>query len=167
MCSVKERLHVTKGLSHTSRCTVKPTGKWMVAHDVAMAIKARIYDGTSHDRHQHIRTTDELDHFLQERPPAEELVEKNILKGTNVEPALQQENEEIKKAQLEDALNTKLEHRPPASELLDHNILHESRVAPGLQQKEEELKRTQLEHTLNSKLEHRPSPETLIEKHIL
>lgn len=95
---------------------------------------------------------EDLNKFLQERPAPEELVGKNILKGThtcrasklfpshgciiltatllymtidtNVSPALQQHAEELKKAQLEDTLNSKLEHRPPASELIEHNILH-------------------------------------------
>ncbi|CAO3567581.1 unnamed protein product [Mortierella alpina] len=104
---------------------------------------------TTHEIH----TTEDLDKFLQDRPSPEELIEKNILKDTNVEPALQQHNEEVKKARLEDALNSKLEHRPPPSELIDHNILHETQLAPALQKQADELKRSQLEDALNTKID--------------
>ncbi|KAG0270960.1 hypothetical protein BGZ95_001318 [Linnemannia exigua] len=117
---------------------------------------------------QHIlHNTQDFDKFLKERPAAEELVEKNILKEQKIAPVLQQHAEELKKSQLEDALNSKLEHRPPASELIDQNILHESNVAPALQKQTEELKRSQLEDKLAAKIETRPRPSELVEQHIL
>ncbi|KAG0208719.1 hypothetical protein BGX28_000417 [Mortierella sp. GBA30] len=130
-----------------------------------IAIKKRPSTAT-HPINQ-IHTTEDLDRFLQERPSAEELMEKNILKDTNVEPEMQQQVEEIKKVRLEDALNTKLKNRPRPSELIDHNILHEAHMAPSLQRHADELKRSQLEDAMNHKIEHRPPPSELIEHHIL
>ncbi|KAF9897820.1 hypothetical protein BX616_004932 [Lobosporangium transversale] len=72
---------------------------------------------------EHVKAAEGLDKFLKERPAPEELVERNILKDPKVAPALQQQAEELKKAQLENTLNHKLEHRPPVSELVNHHIL--------------------------------------------
>ncbi|KAF9205888.1 hypothetical protein BGZ49_003360 [Haplosporangium sp. Z 27] len=132
---------------------------------------------------EHVKAAEGLDKFLQGRPAPEELVEKNILKGSSkfhakpqieneivdpkLAPSLQSQAEELKKAQLEDTLNNKLEHRPPVSELVEHNIIHEPNVAPSLQKHAEELKRSQLEDTLEHKIGQRPPPSELIEHHIL
>ncbi|KAG0366451.1 hypothetical protein BGZ54_005333 [Gamsiella multidivaricata] len=133
-----------------------------------IAIKKQSSTDTSADTHpEHVKTTQELDKFLQERPAPEELVEKNILKDPKLAPALQHQAEELKKAKLEDALAHKIENRPPPEKLIEQNILHDSTVAPRIQKQAEELKRTQLQSALNSKLEHRPAPEELVEKHIL
>ncbi|KAF9318013.1 hypothetical protein BG003_011880 [Podila horticola] len=113
------------------------------------------------------KSNEDLDKFLKERPDAQELVQKNILKDPKIAPALQHQAEELKRAQLETALAHKIEKRPPVSELIDHNILRDSHVAPALQRQEAELKRSQLEDMLNTKIHDRPKPDELVQKHIL
>ncbi len=67
-----------------------------------------------------------LDHFLQQRPSAKELQEKNILKSTAIAPSLQQATIELEKQQLEDKLANKIAHRPEPEELKQRNILKSS-----------------------------------------
>ncbi|KAF9970535.1 hypothetical protein BGZ73_006747 [Actinomortierella ambigua] len=109
----------------------------------------------------------DLNKFLQNRPPQQELVDRNILKDPKIAPAIQHQAEELKRARLETALAHKIENRPSAQDLIDHHILLDSSVAPSLQSKEMELKRQQLADKLAHKIQDRPSPDELVEKHIL
>jgi len=71
-----------------------------------------------------------MERKLSLRPERNELVEKGILKNTNVAPSLQAAQAELEKAQLENALQAKLQKRPTADELVKEGILTADEV-PG------------------------------------
>jgi len=73
---------------------------------------------------------DLLAKHLGSRPDRSELVEKNILKGTNVAPGLQAAQAELERAQLEDKLEGMLQARPTPEELVKEGILQPDEV-PG------------------------------------
>ncbi|KAJ1665306.1 hypothetical protein IW140_006016 [Coemansia sp. RSA 1813] len=104
---------------------------------------------------------------IERRPTREELEEHNVLRKTNVAPALQAKEMELQRSRLEDKLEHKLECRPTREELEQHNVLKKSNVAPALQAKEMELQRSQLEDKLEHMLERRPTADKLKEQHIL
>ncbi|KAG0000607.1 hypothetical protein BGZ79_005735 [Entomortierella chlamydospora] len=105
---------------------------------------------------EHVKAGEELEKFLQERPAPEELVEKNILKGSFERMGI---------------LGTMGIVHQTDSEFFygkNNNIDNiEPKVAPSLQHQAEELKKAQLEDALNSKLEHRPPVSELIEHNII
>ncbi|KDQ21686.1 hypothetical protein BOTBODRAFT_99576, partial [Botryobasidium botryosum FD-172 SS1] len=68
-------------------------------------------------------TRTKLERSLQERPDRKDLVDKNILKDTNVSPALQGRQAELERARLQDKLDQALQHRPKPEELIQQGIL--------------------------------------------
>lgn len=94
-----------------------------------------------------VENSQRLDNFLTQRPDAQELVDKNILKGCvslffcvtlwytetscilvtlidpKVAPAIQQQRDELSKARIQDTLRHKIDHRPTREELVEHHIL--------------------------------------------
>jgi hypothetical protein len=64
-----------------------------------------------------------LEKLLKNRSDAKELQEKNILKGSNVAPALQAAQIELQKAQLEDKLEGRLDRRPERDDLERRGIV--------------------------------------------
>jgi hypothetical protein len=73
---------------------------------------------------------DKLERQLKERPDRKDLVDKNILKATNVAPALQAAQAELNRARLEDKLDHALQHRPKPEELVKEGILQAEEVPP-------------------------------------
>jgi len=71
-----------------------------------------------------------LEKQLGSRPNKDELVDRNILKGDSVAPALQAAKERLEKAQLQDKLAHALQERPKAEELVQEGILQPDEV-PG------------------------------------
>ncbi|KAF8322061.1 hypothetical protein DL93DRAFT_2071816 [Clavulina sp. PMI_390] len=68
-----------------------------------------------------------LEKSLKQRPDEQELKDRNILKKSNVAPALQGIEEGLKRAQLEeDKLEHMLQQRPKPGELVSEGILTES-----------------------------------------
>ncbi|KAG8910524.1 hypothetical protein FRC01_006287 [Tulasnella sp. 417] len=65
-----------------------------------------------------------LERKLSLRPEREELVERNILKNTNVAPSLQAAQADLERARLENALEHKLQARPKVDELVKEGILN-------------------------------------------
>ncbi|KAB5595178.1 hypothetical protein CTheo_1466 [Ceratobasidium theobromae] len=108
-----------------------------------------------------------LEKSLRERPEKKELVERNILKDSNIAPALQAAQERLQRAQLEDKLGHALQERPEKKELVERNILKDSNVAPALQAVQDRLQRAQLEDKLEHALKDRPTPEKLVKEGIL
>jgi hypothetical protein len=74
---------------------------------------------------------DKLERQLKERPDRKDLVDKNILKATNVAPALQAAQAELNRARLEDKLDHALQHRPKPEELVKEGILQAEEVPPA------------------------------------
>ncbi|KAF9519241.1 hypothetical protein BS47DRAFT_1388363 [Hydnum rufescens UP504] len=72
-----------------------------------------------------------LEKSLLDRPDQKDLIQKNILKDSNVAPALQAAQEELKRAQLEDKLEHALLQRPNPAELVSEGILQESEAPPA------------------------------------
>jgi len=72
-----------------------------------------------------------LERKLTQRPDEQELKERNILKNSNVAPALQGIEEGLKRAQLEDKLEHMLLQRPKPGELVSEGILPESEAPPS------------------------------------
>ncbi|KAG8863458.1 hypothetical protein FRB96_008198 [Tulasnella sp. 330] len=70
-----------------------------------------------------------LQKLLGERPERQELVDKNILKSSNVAPGLQAKQAELARSQLEDLLENKLQARPRPEELVKEGILQSSELA--------------------------------------
>jgi len=64
-----------------------------------------------------------LEQRLQQRPEKAELVDRNILKGGEVAPALQAAKEQLERSQLEDKLGHALQRRPKPEELVKEGIL--------------------------------------------
>jgi len=64
-----------------------------------------------------------LEKALGQRPPREELIERNILPNSNIAPALLAAQKELQRSQLEDSLENKLKNRPNAAELIKEGIL--------------------------------------------
>ncbi|KAJ2402012.1 hypothetical protein GGI23_001010 [Coemansia sp. RSA 2559] len=108
-----------------------------------------------------------MERKIERRPTREELEDHNVLRKTNVAPALQAKEMELERSRLEDKLEHKLEGRPTREELEDHNVLRKTNVAPALQAKEMELERSRLEDKLEHMLERRPTADELVEQHIL
>jgi hypothetical protein len=74
---------------------------------------------------------DKLERQLKERPDRKDLVDKNILKATNVAPALQAAQAELNRARLEDKLDHALQHRPKPEELVKEGILQAEEAPPA------------------------------------
>ncbi|KIJ49484.1 hypothetical protein M422DRAFT_27850 [Sphaerobolus stellatus SS14] len=66
-----------------------------------------------------------LERKLSLRPEKQDLVDKNILKDSNVAPSLQAAQAELQRSQLEDKLDYALQHRPKPEELVKGGILKE------------------------------------------
>jgi len=71
---------------------------------------------------------EKLDKLLTSRPDRKELVEKNILKNSNVAPSLQAKQAELERSQLENKLDQKLQARPSPEELVKEGILKKDEV---------------------------------------
>ncbi|KAJ8663192.1 hypothetical protein O0I10_001369 [Lichtheimia ornata] len=104
-----------------------------------------------------VENTQRLDNFLTQRPDAQELVDKNILKDPKVAPALQQQRDELSKARIQDTLRHKIDHRPTREELVEHHIL-EPAMGEDFQKMQDSLK---------EKITERPDRETLVQQGIL
>jgi len=74
---------------------------------------------------------EKLDKLFASRPDRKELVDKNILKNSNVAPSLQAKQAELERSQLEDMLQNKLQARPSPEELVKEGILLKDE-APGV-----------------------------------
>ncbi|KAJ2833256.1 hypothetical protein GGI24_000917 [Coemansia furcata] len=118
---------------------------------------------------------------LAQRPTRKELEERNILLDTDVEPALQAKEVELRRSRLENSLSLLLEKRQSheeyerqlikahlelnlskratQEELVSHNILKNTKVAPALRAKQLELERSVLENNLECMLANRPTHE--------
>jgi len=66
---------------------------------------------------------EKLEKLMGARPDRKELVDKNILKNSNVAPSLQAKQAELERSQLEDILENKLQARPSPDELVKEGIL--------------------------------------------
>ncbi|KAF8585941.1 hypothetical protein K439DRAFT_1282633, partial [Ramaria rubella] len=64
-----------------------------------------------------------LERKLSLRPEKKDLVERNILKDSNVAPALQAARADLQRSQLEDKLDQALQQRPNPEELVKGGIL--------------------------------------------
>ncbi|EIM20649.1 hypothetical protein WALSEDRAFT_69577 [Wallemia mellicola CBS 633.66] len=64
-----------------------------------------------------------LEGFINVRPSKEELVERNILKDSQIAPSLLSKQMELERHQLEDNLDHAVSHRPTAEELQARGIL--------------------------------------------
>ncbi|KZT57732.1 hypothetical protein CALCODRAFT_433672, partial [Calocera cornea HHB12733] len=64
-----------------------------------------------------------LEKALKGRPEKKDLVDRNILKDTNVAPALHAQQAALERSRLENTLEHKLEARPRPSELVREGIL--------------------------------------------
>ncbi|CAF1098877.1 unnamed protein product [Didymodactylos carnosus] len=71
----------------------------------------------------HEKTRDLLEEKILYRPDRQLLIEQNILHDTNVAPALQLQQQRLKRAKLADNLNDKLAQRPGPLDLIENNIL--------------------------------------------
>lgn len=60
---------------------------------------------------------------MENRPKKDDLVEHNIMKGTNVAPNLQAATDSLIREKLSNALEHKIEQRPKKDELIEHNIM--------------------------------------------
>jgi len=72
---------------------------------------------------------EKLQKLLGERPERQELVDKNILKNSNVAPGLQAKHAELERSKLEDLLGSKLQTRPSPEELIKEGILQQGELA--------------------------------------
>ncbi|THH30951.1 hypothetical protein EUX98_g3260 [Antrodiella citrinella] len=68
---------------------------------------------------------DKVERHLQQRPPKEALIDRNILKDDTVAPSLQAARDKLQRSQLEDKLDHALQQRPKREELVKDNILKE------------------------------------------
>eukprot|EP01136_Pigoraptor_vietnamica_P034770 Opistho-1_new@99122 len=109
-----------------------------------------------------------LQKHLAERPPPEELLEKNILKANvDVSPAIVAKQDEFRQAQRRASLEAKIAHRPDVQELTRVNILHgDGHSAPAIQATQDKLKMRRLSDAIEDHLESRPPPE-MVPKRIL
>jgi len=64
-----------------------------------------------------------LDEQLRQRPGADELIDKGILRDSNVAPALQAATKQLERSQLEDKIAKALTQRPGVDELVRDGIL--------------------------------------------
>jgi len=85
------------------------------------------------DSHPLLSPRDELakekmEKMFASRPDRQELVDKNILKNSNVAPSLQAKQAELERSQLEDILENKLQARPSPEELVKEGILQQNEV---------------------------------------
>ncbi|TCD62604.1 hypothetical protein EIP91_006650 [Steccherinum ochraceum] len=71
------------------------------------------------------QVADKVERHLQQRPPKDELIDRNILKDDNVAPALQAARDKLQRSQLEDKLDHALQQRPKREELVKDHILQE------------------------------------------
>ncbi|CAO3600422.1 unnamed protein product [Absidia cylindrospora] len=102
-----------------------------------------------------------LESFLQRRPEAKALVEKNILK------AIQQQRDELSKRKVEDSLRHKISQRPTPELLVQQNILQNCVVAPAFQKPIHDVEKIQVQNNLEQKISERPTKDTLLEQGIL
>jgi len=110
---------------------------------------------------------DSLEKRLAQRPPVQDLKNRNILLPTNAAPAIQQAQKELERQQAVDSLKKGLEQRPEREALVERNILPESSAAPALQAHQRELEMHMRRDSLESKLQQRPRPEDLVREGIL
>jgi len=68
---------------------------------------------------------------LKGRPEKQDLVDRNILKDTNVAPALHAQQAALERSRLENSLEHKLEARPRPSELVREGILKADEAPPS------------------------------------
>ncbi|KAF7321404.1 Rpel repeat protein [Mycena kentingensis (nom. inval.)] len=74
----------------------------------------------------------ELQKKLEQRPPKEALVERNILKDDHgVSPALVVAREQLQRSQLQDTLSNALAHRPTKEELESKGIMQKPEDEEG------------------------------------
>ncbi|KAF9387618.1 hypothetical protein BGX21_000501 [Mortierella sp. AD011] len=105
---------------------------------------------------EHVKAGEELEKFLHERPAPEELVEKNILKGSFEQMGIMGTMGIVHQTDNEFYYGK------------NNNMGNiEPKVAPSLQHQAEELKKAQLEDALSNKLEHRPPVSELIDHNII
>ncbi|RKU41276.1 hypothetical protein DL546_000589 [Coniochaeta pulveracea] len=78
----------------------------------------------------HSQRKSSLEHHLAHRPDKSELVERNILPGSNAAPSLQAHQKELEKHMRQDSLNEKIAHRPSPEELIKEGLLHEDPRSP-------------------------------------
>ncbi|CAK7226761.1 hypothetical protein SBRCBS47491_006339 [Sporothrix bragantina] len=71
-----------------------------------------------------------LEHYLQNRPDREELVQKNILPDSTAAPSLQAQQKQLEKSMRADSLNDKISHRPSPEELIKKGVLDEDPRSP-------------------------------------
>jgi len=71
----------------------------------------------------HVRK--KLERKLSLRPEKQDLVDRNILKDSNIAPSLQAAQAELQKSQLEDKLGHAIQNRPNPEELVKEGILKE------------------------------------------
>lgn len=110
-----------------------------------------------------------LQRRLSDRPKAQELMDRNILKEElrTLAPSLAGPAEELEKAHKMDVLSHMIENRPDKESLVQHNILKDYSGAPALASASEDLKKAVVSDMLAHKIEERPSVETLVKSHIL
>lgn len=118
-----------------------------------------------------ISPTREREEFLSKRlanrPDAQDLKNRNILRDTTAAPALQSAQQELERQKITDNLKKGLERRSDREILVERNILPDSSAAPALQAHQKELERHMRRDSLDKHLHNRPKPEDLIEKGIL
>ncbi|CCM00405.1 uncharacterized protein FIBRA_02435 [Fibroporia radiculosa] len=77
-------------------------------------------------------TVEKLERRLSLRPDKQDLVERNILKESNVAPSLQAAKDRLERSQLEDKLEHALQQRPKAEELVKDGILQSTQTLFGM-----------------------------------
>lgn len=119
---------------------------------------------------------DVLNSKLEHRPPASELIDHNILHGSQSTPFSPLPPRTYTLFSLRHVSSDRICSREHCTNLLPDFyssifayvfLMVESNVAPGLQKQAEELKRSQLVDKLEGKLDTRPRPSELVEQHIL
>ncbi|KAI8642820.1 hypothetical protein BD408DRAFT_432074 [Parasitella parasitica] len=64
-----------------------------------------------------------LEEQLANRPNAQDLVDRNIMKDPKIAPAIQQHRDELEKHRIADKLNKELHERPDRQKLVEEHIL--------------------------------------------
>lgn len=107
-------------------------------------------------------TSDKIDRHLVSRPNVED-VDMII---TNVAPALQSIQKQLKRQMSSDELSHRLETRPDVKELKEHGIIKDN-VAPSLQATQDRLKLQFNADRVHQKLVKRPSADELSAQGVL
>ncbi|KAF8342311.1 uncharacterized protein EI90DRAFT_1329655 [Cantharellus anzutake] len=101
-----------------------------------------------------------LEKVLPHRPEKHELVDRNILKDSNVAPALQAREAELKRAQIGDVIERNIQQRK-------RTIDGYTYIPPLPKPDESPIDADESRHKLEKSLKQRPEKDELVEKNIL